>query len=100
MVLVTLLVSMYWKKYELSVNHVNYKTALLKFGSAWIKDFFNLAYKIDCEKHNEKVLAYELLLKSYGQYFDYLYQKTELSVIYLSEEFSESNISDLNFAQI
>lgn len=37
-----------------------------------------------------------LLLKSYGQHFDFLLLKTELSIIYLAT-FLESNILDLKF---
>jgi hypothetical protein len=39
--------------------------------------------------------AYELLLKLYGQYFDFLFMKTELPIIFSSKEFLESNILDL-----
>jgi hypothetical protein len=39
--------------------------------------------------------AYESLLKSNGRYFDCLLLKTELPFIYPSEEFLQSNISEL-----
>jgi hypothetical protein len=39
--------------------------------------------------------VYELLLKLYGQYFDSVLLKTELSLTHLSEEFLQSNFSNL-----
>jgi hypothetical protein len=53
MVLVTLLVSVY----VLSVNHVISKTGLLKFVTLKLKISLNLAYILDCEKHNKKMKA-------------------------------------------
>jgi hypothetical protein len=43
---------------------------------------------------NFTATAYESLLKLYGRYFNFLLMKTELSVVYASEEFLKSNISD------
>jgi hypothetical protein len=42
------------RKRELSVNCVNSKMALLKFGNNQIEDSFYLAYKVDHEKYSEK----------------------------------------------
>jgi hypothetical protein len=61
-------------------------------------EFFFLLLDFGNFKHYAEkfpATSYESILKSYGDHFDSLLLKTELSIIYLSEEFLQSNISDL-----
>jgi hypothetical protein len=44
------------------MNHVNSKIALLKFDNTRIADSFNLAYKIDRQKHKKKSELIDIVL--------------------------------------
>ncbi|KDR18839.1 zinc finger MYM-type protein 1-like [Zootermopsis nevadensis] len=63
------------KRHELSVNHVNSKIALLKFGNTQIEDSLSPSYKIDCEKHNEKVKANRYIVSCFIDAICYLAQQ-------------------------
>jgi hypothetical protein len=44
-------------RHELAVNGLNSKITLVKFCDTQIEHSLNLAYKINCEEHNDKVRA-------------------------------------------